>query len=94
MSSARVMATGGAALAALALCLTALAQSASGWTITQFAYGGGGTSTQAPYSVQGVIGQPIAGSSTGGTYTVQSGFLAGFLEKFKITAVMLAKDGS
>ncbi len=80
--------------AALAVAAAALAQSASGWTITQFAYGGGGTSTQAPYSVQGVIGQPIAGSSTGGTYTVQSGFLAGFLEKFKITAVMLAKDGS
>lgn len=80
--------------AALAVAAAALAQSASGWTITQFAYGGGGTSTQAPYAVQGVIGQPIAGSSTGGTYTVQSGFLAGFLEKFKITAVMLAKDGS
>ena len=80
--------------AALAVAAAALAQSASGWTITQFAYGGGGTSTQAPYSVQGVIGQPIAGSSTGGTYTVQSGFLAGFLEKFTITAVMLAKDGS
>ena len=30
----------------------------------------------------------------GGTYTVQSGFFAGFLEKFKIRAVMLAKDGS
>ncbi|MBK6661834.1 MAG: hypothetical protein IPG47_03475 [Thermoflexaceae bacterium] len=95
MSSARVMATGGAALAALALCLTALAQSASGWDLSVFAYGGGGTSSQSPYSVQGIIGQPVTGAAaTGGTYTVQSGFFAGFLEKFKIRAVMLAKDGS
>ena len=94
MIAHRPLLVAAAGTAALAVAAAALAQSASGWTITQFAYGGGGTSTQAPYSVQGVIGQPIAGSSTGGTYTVQSGFLAGFLEKFKITAVMLAKDGS
>ncbi|MCC6388016.1 MAG: hypothetical protein IT302_11615 [Dehalococcoidia bacterium] len=94
MNAHRTLVMAAAGTAALAIAAAALAQSASGWTITQFAYGGGGTSTQAPYTVQGVIGQPLAGNATGGTYTVQSGFFAGFLEKFKITAVMLAKDGS
>ncbi len=40
------------------------------WTID----GGGGTSTNAQYSLTGTIGQPDAGATSGGNYTLQGGF--------------------
>jgi hypothetical protein len=40
------------------------------WT----ADGGGGTSTNAQYSLTGTIGQPDAGTMGGGNYTLQGGF--------------------
>lgn len=36
--------------------------------------GGGGTSTNAQYSISGTIGQPATSTLAGGRYTVQSGF--------------------
>ncbi len=36
--------------------------------------GGGGTSTNSQYSVSGTIGQPDAGSMSGGNYTLAGGF--------------------
>ena len=36
--------------------------------------GGGGTSTGGVYSVSGTIGQPDAGTMSGGNYTLQGGF--------------------
>jgi len=36
--------------------------------------GGGGTSTGGVYSVSGTIGQPDAGTKSGGNYTLQGGF--------------------
>jgi len=36
--------------------------------------GGGGTSTNGQYSVSGTIGQPDAGSMTGGNYSLTGGF--------------------
>lgn len=36
--------------------------------------GGGGTSTGGVYSVSGTIGQPDAGTMSGGQYTLQGGF--------------------
>ena len=38
--------------------------------------GGGGTSTGSVYSVSGTIGQPDAGSVSGGTYSLSGGFWA------------------
>jgi hypothetical protein len=38
--------------------------------------GGGGTSTGDVYSVTGTIGQPDAGTMSGGSYTLQGGFWA------------------
>jgi hypothetical protein len=38
------------------------------------AAGGGGTSTNAPYEINGTIGQPATDVLAGGRYTVQSGF--------------------
>jgi hypothetical protein len=56
-----------------AFCLRVLGQSYSiDW---QTIDGGGGTSTNAQYSVSGTIGQPDAGATmTGGTYTLDGGF--------------------
>ncbi len=36
--------------------------------------GGGGSSAGGPYAVHGTIGQPDAGSASGGSFTVQGGF--------------------
>ena len=36
--------------------------------------GGGGTSTNGQYALSGTIGQPEAGSMSGGNYTLQGGF--------------------
>ena len=36
--------------------------------------GGGGTSTDGVFAVSGTIGQPDAGTMSGGTYTLQGGF--------------------
>lgn len=56
---------------AAALAAVANAQySIDWWTID----GGGGTSTGGVYSVSGTIGQPDAGTMSGGSFAVQGGF--------------------
>jgi hypothetical protein len=63
--------------ALLMLCQAALAQNYTiDWSTVA---GGGGTSTGGPmignnYSVTGTIGQPDAGTMSGGDYTLQGGF--------------------
>jgi hypothetical protein len=52
-------------------CLRAWGQYSIDWHKVA---GGGGTSTNAQYSVSGTIGQPDAGSMSGGNYTLQGGF--------------------
>jgi len=49
----------------------ALAQYAIDWHMID---GGGGTSTNGVYSVSGSIGQPDAGKTSGGGYTINGGF--------------------
>ncbi len=43
------------------------------WTVDN----GGGTSQGGPYRLSGTIGQPDAGSSSGGSYVLESGFWSG-----------------
>ena len=53
-------------------CLRALGQQYSiGWSKIG---GGGGTSSNAQYSVSGTVGQPDAGSMSGGNYTLTGGY--------------------
>ena len=60
------------ALALLVTCALAEAQvfSLDWWTVD----GGGGTSTGGQYSLSGTIGQPDAGITSGGSYTLLGGF--------------------
>ena len=55
---------------------SALAQTGGGYDLTWNTIdGGGGTSTGGVYSLSGTIGQPDAGTLTGGgTYTLNGGF--------------------
>jgi hypothetical protein len=62
--------------------LTGLTYAASGgysldwWTVDG---GGGSSSTGGSYSLGGSIGQPDAGTSSGGTYLLEGGFWGGSL---------------
>jgi hypothetical protein len=53
------------------LGLTVLAQYSIDWSTID---GGGGASTGGVYTVTGTIGQPDAGTMSGGNYTLQGGF--------------------
>src|SRR3977135_3203739 len=57
------------------LSLAAPALRAQNYSIDWFTIdGGGGTSTGGVYSVSGTIGQPDAGTMSGGNYTIERGF--------------------
>ena len=59
----------------LFLCVAAFAQS---YRIDSFVIaGGGGTSTNGNFSLTGTIGQIDAGKLSGGTYSIDGGFLSG-----------------
>ena len=68
-------------IAALALCLglsAALAQTGGGYDASFNAFDGGGqTVSGSGYVLQTGIGQAVAGSAGGGSYTLDAGVLAG-----------------
>lgn len=56
-----------------AFCLCVSAQ--TNYTVDWYSVdGGGGTSTGGVYAVSGTVGQPDAGTMSGGTYTLNGGF--------------------
>ena len=57
-------------LGASALCCSGQSFAINWWTVD----GGGGSSTGGVYAVSGTIGQPDAGTMSGGNYTLQGGF--------------------
>jgi hypothetical protein len=59
----------------------------AGYTLDWWTVDGGGTisSTGGSYSLGGTIGQPDAGTSAGGTYTLDGGFWGGAEEAVSIT---------
>jgi len=59
----------------------ASAQSGGGYNLTWNTFDGGGAtfSTGGTYSLGGTIGQPDAGSLSGGSYTLNGGFWVDFL---------------
>ena len=82
-------------LAALAVGAAALAQTASGsYELSWRALAGGGKSDGGSYVEQGAIGQALVQTSSGGSYSVSSGFLGGGQDKYKRYLPHLAKDGS
>ena len=58
-------------IAAWACCLTAWGQYSINWSTID---AGGGTSTGGVYAVSGTIGQPDAGTMSGGAFTLHGGF--------------------
>ena len=64
--------------AALALLLSLVSASAQNYEIDWFTTdGGGGISSDAQYILNGTIGQPDAGTLSGGSYTLEGGFWPG-----------------
>lgn len=87
------LAVAAASVAALAASV-ALGQVSGTWNLEWNAIsGGGGVSSADPYAVRGVIGQPVVGGpSTGGSYAVTSGFVAGMGEiKFKAFLPLISR---
>ncbi len=68
-------------MAALAVVLLAGASLAaavtSGYTLDWFTVDGGGGTASGGYTVSGTLGQPDAGTLSGGGYTLQGGFWGG-----------------
>ncbi|MGD9933114.1 MAG: hypothetical protein AB7T37_05280 [Dehalococcoidia bacterium] len=91
----RFLALTGAAVAASAVAIVVLAQSASGWDLSfSGPTGGGGVSSQDNLSLVGTIGQPIVGVSSLETFKVSSGFLGGGgNDKIRRIVPAVASDG-
>ncbi len=64
---------------AVALLGVVSASALAGYTLDWWTVDGGGAmfSSNGSYSLGGTIGQPDAGTSTGGTYTLSGGFWGG-----------------
>ena len=91
----RTIAVAAGGLGALALGAVALAQSASGtYDLSWRALAGGGKTEGGGYVEQGAIGQAFAKTSSGGSYSVSSGFLGGGADKYTRYRPVLANDGS
>ena len=89
----RVLAFGAGGLASLALGAAALAQTSGGvYDLSWRALAGGGKSTGGAYAEQGAIGQALTRTSTGGSYSVNSGFFGGGVDKYKRFLPVLSKD--
>jgi hypothetical protein len=89
----KLVAVAAATLGAGAVVTGVIGQSASGWDLSVRALLPGTTSSGGSFSTNGVIGQPVSGSSTGGNYAVSAGFYGGGSEKFRRRLPFLANDG-
>jgi len=67
-----------ALIVTLLVVSVALAQSAGGYEIAWWAFESGKSSSGNGYTLQGVIGQPEAGTASGGEYSLMDGFLSRF----------------
>jgi hypothetical protein len=69
----------------LASAALAVAATASGYSLNWFTVdGGGGASSGGRYAVSATIGQPDAGTLTGGSYTLNGGFWGGAAASYGI----------
>ena len=66
-----------ATLAVTVFVSSAGAQSGGGYELTRSSLEPGGVTSGAGYEARGTLGQPDAGSASGGGYTVTGGFSAG-----------------
>lgn len=79
---------------ALLVLLLAAARVDAQFAIDWFTFDGGGrASSGGPYSLQGTLGQPDAGTSSGGGYTSQGGFWPGVTSQ-SAPALRILRDGT
>ena len=70
----------GLALLSFGVPAVLVAQGGGPYSLAWWTVGGGGDrSSGGPFVVDGTIGQPVAGSASGGAYSVLGGFWAGAL---------------
>jgi hypothetical protein len=84
-------------LLGLACFLCATSAFAQGYKIDWFTIdGGGGTSTGGAYSLSGTIGQPDAGTLSGGGFVLSGGFWPGALEleQLGVPTLHIVRSGS
>lgn len=73
-----VLATALTLVALLGAAYASQTQTAESWDLSWFTWdGGGGESAGGTYVLNGTIGQPDAGTMTGGTYSLEGGFWPG-----------------
>ncbi len=53
---------------------------------------GGGQSAGGTYLAYGVLGQPLAGTASGGSYALTSGLVGGATVKFRVFAPFISSD--
>ena len=78
----------------MAVVVMAVGQSASGWDLSTRTTSPGMPASGGSYAVVGAFGEPLTGTSSGGSYSVSSGFFGGAMEKLKRFLPLLANDGS
>jgi hypothetical protein len=94
LRAGRVLAVAGMGVAAVAVAITVLAQSASGWDLSQrHTSGGGGRSSLGGTSVEGSIGQAFTGRSAQGNFAVSSGIFESGPTKYIRRIVYVTTDG-
>jgi hypothetical protein len=89
----RGLALGGSVVAAGAIVVAVVAQSASGWDLSIRSTTGGGRSGGGNFVVEGSIGQPVIGRSAEGNFAVSSGLHEAGPTKFTRNLPGLAADG-
>ena len=89
----RIVAAGVGALLGFAAIIGASGQSA---TVFDLSFGGftsgGGQSTGGSYGAFGVLGQPLAGTASGGSYSLTGGLAGGANVKFRVFAPFISSD--
>jgi len=88
----------GVLLTALALLLTTatvVGQDGSGYDLSWWTVdGGGGESSGDRYALAGTVGQPDAGTLTGGEYSLVGGFWAGAPVKYEVFLPLVLRNDS
>ena len=89
----RILAAGVGALLSGAALASVAGQSANVFDLSFGGFtSGGGQSTGGSYGAFGVLGQPLAGTASGGSYSLTGGLAGGANVKFRVFAPFISSD--